>query len=114
VESISGEIMAIDKVTPMKGMDYGIHLKVKAGKERVSVQLGSAWYIERLDAKLAKGDAVEVKGSRITYNGNPAIVAAEVRKADTALKLRFLPIILANQVLVTDITYISTDATEGI
>jgi len=30
----------------------------------------------------------EVKGSRITYNGKPAIVAAEVKKGDTVLKLR--------------------------
>jgi len=88
VETISGEITAIDKVTPVKGMSYGIHLMVKTDKETVSVQLGPDWFIERLDTKLAKGDAVEVKGSRITYNGKPAIVAAEVKKGDAVLKLR--------------------------
>jgi hypothetical protein len=88
VETISGEITAIDKVTPMKGMSYGIHLTVKTDKETVSVMLGPGWYIERLDTKLAKGDMVEVKGSRITYEGKPAIVAAEVKKGDAVLKLR--------------------------
>ena len=88
VETISGEIMAIDKVTPVKGMSYGIHLMVKTDKETVSVQLGPDWFIERLDTKLAKGDAVEVKGSRITYDGKPAIIAAEVKKGDAVLKLR--------------------------
>jgi hypothetical protein len=87
-ESISGEITAIDKMTPVKGMSYGIHLMVKTDKEAVSVHLGPDWFIERLDTKLAKGDAVEVKGSRITYNGKPAIVAAEVKKGDAVLKLR--------------------------
>jgi hypothetical protein len=72
----------------VKGMSYGIHLTVKADKETVSVMLGPGWYIERQDTKLAKGDMVEVKGSRITYEGKPAIVAAEVKKGDAVLKLR--------------------------
>ncbi len=88
VETISGEITAIDKVTPMKGMSYGIHLTVKTDKETVSVMLGPGWYIERLDTKLAKGDKIELKGSRITYEGKPAIIAAEVKKGDAVLKLR--------------------------
>ncbi len=88
VETISGEITAIDRVTPMKGMSYGVHLTVKTDKETVSVMLGPGWYIEHLDTKLAKGDMVKVKGSRITYEGKPAIVAAEVKKGDAVLKLR--------------------------
>jgi hypothetical protein len=88
VETISGKITAINEVTPMKGMSYGIHLTVKTDKGPVSVMLGPAWYIERLDTKLAKGDMVEVKGSRISYEGKPAIVAAEVKKGDAVLKLR--------------------------
>lgn len=88
VETISGEITAIDKVTPVKGMNYGIHLMVKTDKETVSVQLGPGWYIERLDTKLTKGDMVEVKGSRIIYDGKPAIIAAEVKKGNAVLKLR--------------------------
>jgi hypothetical protein len=31
---------------------------------------------------------VEVKGSRVTFAGNPAIIAAEVKKGDALLKLR--------------------------
>ena len=54
----------------------------------MAVHLGPEWYIERLDGKLAKGDAVEVKGSRVTFAGNPAIIAAEVKKGDAILKLR--------------------------
>jgi len=58
------------------------------GGGTVAVHLGPEWYIERLDGKLAKGDAVEVKGSRVTFAGNPAIIAAEVKKGDAVLKLR--------------------------
>ncbi len=88
VEAISGTVVSIDKVTPMKGMHSGIHLALKTDKETVDVHLGPKWYIERLDAKILKGDAIEVKGSRVTISGKPAIIAAEVKKGDSVLVLR--------------------------
>jgi hypothetical protein len=88
VETISGDVVSIDKITPTKGMSYGVHVMLKTGKEMIPVHLGPAWYVERLDTKISKGDTVEVKGSRITYNGKPAIIAAEVKKGDAVLKLR--------------------------
>lgn len=88
VETVTGEVAAVDRVTPMKGMRSGVHLMVKTGKETISVHLGPSWYFERLDAKIEKGDSVEVKGSRVTVAGKPAIIAAELKKGDALLKLR--------------------------
>lgn len=88
VETVAGRVVSIDKITPMKGMSYGIHVMLKTDKETIPVHLGPGWYVERLDSKLEKGDAVEVKGSRITYNGKPAVIAAEVTKGEATLKLR--------------------------
>jgi len=88
IETLAGTVEAVDKVTPMKGMYSGIHLMVKTDKETISVQLGPEWYIERLDTKIQKGDKIEVKGSRVTFAGKPAIIAAEVKKGDSALVLR--------------------------
>jgi hypothetical protein len=69
-------------------MSQGIHLKVKTETDTVNVHLGPAWFIERQDIKIEKGDRVEIKGSRITFDGAPAIVAAVIEKDDTKLKLR--------------------------
>jgi hypothetical protein len=88
VETISGEVVSVDKITPMKGMSYGVHLTVKTNKETISVHLGPEWYIESQDVKIMPKDKVEVKGSRITFGGNPAIIAAEVKKGEQVLKLR--------------------------
>jgi len=88
VETLSGAVETVDKVMPMKGMYSGIHLMVKTDKETISVQLGPEWYIERLDTKIQKGDKIEVKGSRVTFAGKPAIIAAEVKKGDSTLVLR--------------------------
>jgi hypothetical protein len=88
VETISGQVISVDRITPMKGMSYGVHLTLKTDKETISVHLGPSWYIDNQDAKLAPNDKIEVKGSRITFEGHPAIVAAEVKKGDEVLVLR--------------------------
>ena len=88
VETLSGTVESIDKITPTRGMSYGIHLRLKTDKETISVHLGPGWYIERLDTKIGKGDNIQVKGSRVTIMGKPALIAAEIKKGDRVLVLR--------------------------
>jgi hypothetical protein len=88
VETISGEVTRVQEMTPYRGMGRGVHLMLKTDKETISVHLGPAWYIERQDTKIATGDKIEVNGSRITYEGKPAIIAAEIHKGDEVLMLR--------------------------
>jgi len=88
VETISGEIVSVDRITLSKGMAGGVHMIVKADKETISVHLGPSFYIENQDVKLQAKDKVDVKGSRITFGGKPALIAAEVKKGDEVLKLR--------------------------
>ena len=88
LETITGEVTRVDRITPAKGMSGGIHMLVKTDKETISVHLGPSWYLENQDVKIEPKDKVEVKGSRVTFGGKPAIIAAEVKKGDEVLKLR--------------------------
>jgi hypothetical protein len=88
VETISGEVTKVDRITPAKGMSGGIHMLVKTDKETVSVHLGPSWYLENQDVKIEPKDKVEVKGSRVTFGGKPALIASEVRKGNEVLTLR--------------------------
>jgi hypothetical protein len=88
VETISGEVLGIEKIVPFKGMYAGVHLLVKTEKETISVHLGPQWYLENQDFKIDPKEKVEIKGSRITFQGKPALIAAEVKKGDEILKLR--------------------------
>jgi hypothetical protein len=88
VETISGEVTSVDRITPNKGMAGGIHMNVKTDGETISVHLGPSWYIENQDVKIEPKDKVEVKGSKITFGGKPAMIATEVKKGDEVLKLR--------------------------
>jgi hypothetical protein len=88
VETIGGEVVKLDRVTPIRGMSGGVHLIVKTDKEEVSVHLGPLWYLENQDVKIEPKDKVEIRGSRVTVQGKPAIIAAEVKKGDETLSLR--------------------------
>jgi hypothetical protein len=88
VETISGEVVKVEKIKPMRGMSYGIHLVVKTGSGDMDVHLGPAWYIEKQDITVTAGDKVEVKGSKVEIGGTPVIIAAELKKEEDTLTLR--------------------------
>jgi DNA helicase TIP49 (TBP-interacting protein) len=88
VETVSGEVVSVETMMPMKGMGSEIHLTLKTEKETIPVHLGPSWFLDRLDSKIEKGDRIRVKGSRVTMAGKTTIIAAEVKKGDNLLLLR--------------------------
>jgi hypothetical protein len=88
VETLSGEVVSVEKFTPGRQMSYGVHFTLKTAKETIPVHLGPSWYMEKQGMTFASGDKVEVTGSRITYQGKPTIIAAEVKRGGQVLKLR--------------------------
>jgi hypothetical protein len=61
--------------------DFGMVLKLET---RGAIR----WYVENRDVKLEPKDTVEVKGSGVTLQGKPVLLAAEVKKGDATLVLR--------------------------
>ncbi len=88
VETLNGEVVSIDKFSPGRKMSYGVHFTLKTEKETIPVHLGPSWYLEKQAMTFAQGDKVEVTGSRVTYQGQPTIIAQEVKKGGQVLKLR--------------------------
>ncbi|MDA8155100.1 MAG: hypothetical protein M0Z52_01395 [Actinomycetota bacterium] len=88
IETVSGVVESVEKFKPMRGMYSGIHLMVKTEKGVVPVHLGPDWYIDRQDVKFKKGDKVDVTGSKITFDGKPAIIAQQIKKDGGTLVLR--------------------------
>jgi len=89
VGTLKGQVAAVERYVPGRGgTAYGLRLTMKTDRETISVILGPAWYIEAQQFKFEPGDTVEVKGSRMSVQGQPAMIAAEVKKGDKSLKLR--------------------------
>jgi len=88
VETIEGEVVEI-AYNPSKktGATMGVHMEVKTDTATVAVHLGPTWYMVEQEP-IRKGEMVIVTGSRITYNGAPAIIAATVKRNERTLQLR--------------------------
>lgn len=88
VETVAGVVVRVERLPSGKGRSSGVGLTLRTEKETVRVLLGPAWYVEQQTFKLAPGDLVEITGSRVLYDGRPLLLAREVKKRDTLLKLR--------------------------
>ena len=88
VETVAGKVVSIDQQSRGRGPSYGLHLTLQTEKETIAIHLGPAWYIEKQKPRIGAGDNVIVTGSRITFDGKPAIVAAQIKKGNEVLRLR--------------------------
>jgi hypothetical protein len=90
VETLAGSVASVQRGPMRKGGKGNIvRFNLKTDKGQVLVVLGPAKYVDTQPLKLAAGDQVEVKGSRITGpKGRTSVTAAEVTKGGQVMKLR--------------------------
>ncbi len=88
VETVQGIVVAAPRPTPKGGMPERAQLTLKTEKETLTVYLGPGWFLEKQGMKIVDLDRIQVTGSRIMVQGQPALLAGEVRKGDQVLKLR--------------------------
>lgn len=88
LETVAGEVTAVESFSVGRGLSKGVHLVLKTEKETLSVHLGPAWYIDNQGPAIAAKDKIEVTGSRVVFEGKPALIAREVRKGEEVLRLR--------------------------
>jgi len=87
METLSGEVAAVGKYTP-RGKPDGVRFTLKTDQDPIEVILGTGSYVEQQGLKFEPQDKVTVKGSRVTVEGKPTIIATEVTKGEKTLKLR--------------------------
>lgn len=91
IESIKGEVMTKDTITPPKGRSWspavGMTLKKEDGS-LIYVHLGPQWYIDKQEMAINTSDKVEVSGSKITVEGNTVLLASSIKKGDKTWQLR--------------------------
>lgn len=88
VETIRGEVVSVGKEPSARRMESAVYLVLKTGEETLPVHVGLEPYVEEQSTKIEPGDRIEVRGSRVDVDGEPSIVAAEIKKGSETLKLR--------------------------
>jgi hypothetical protein len=91
VETLKGEVMTKDTITPSKGRSgmpaVGMTLK-KEDDYAAYVHLGPQWYFDKQDLGINVGDKIEVTGSKITVEGNNVILVSSIKKGDRTWQFR--------------------------
>ena len=85
--TLKGTVEAVNTVTGRRGWS-AIHLTFKAGEDTFDVHLGPAAFLKQQGFEFAKGDPIEVTGSKVKLANGDAIIAREVMKGDETLTLR--------------------------
>ena len=85
--TVSGVVDEVQTL-PGKGANTGTHLVVKSEKGMVEVHVGPTAYLSSKGFSFAKGDSVEVLGSKVVLDGKDALIAREVKSSGKTLTLR--------------------------
>ena len=89
VVTLAGKVTAINRRAPKKaGRPERVIMVLQTDQGAVKVHLGPADYFDQQALKLAPGDQVEVKGTKVNRSKAPTFIAGEVKKGDQVLKLR--------------------------
>ncbi len=87
--TVKGTVEAVRQVRRWRNRAWaGTHLTLKTESGTFDVHVGPSAYVEKQDFTFAKGDEIEVIGSKVTYKGKDAIVAREIMKDGKTLTLR--------------------------
>jgi hypothetical protein len=90
--TINGIVESVETVTGSggrgRGAPGGTHLVLKTEKETLEVHVGPTAYLTEKGITLAKGDALEILGSRVTIGDEPVLIAKQIKKGENTWTLR--------------------------
>jgi len=85
--TVKGTVEEVKTITGRHGWN-GTHLTLKTEDKTIDVHLGPEAFLKKEGFNFAKGEQVEVTGSKTEYAGSEAIIAREVKKDGKTLVLR--------------------------
>jgi hypothetical protein len=90
--TITGTVDSVENITGSGGRGRrglgGTHLVLKTEKEALNVHLGPTAYLAEQKIVIAKGDALEILGSRVTVDNETFLIAKRIKKGDNTWTLR--------------------------
>jgi hypothetical protein len=90
--TITGTVESVETVAGMGGHGHramgGTHLVLKTDKETFAVHVGPTAYLTGKGIALAKGDVLEIVGSRVSIDAEPVVIARQIKKGTDTWTLR--------------------------
>ena len=86
--TVTGSVDSVENLpSPGRG-GGGLHLMLAGPTGRIDVHVGPASFVASRNVTFAQGDALTVTGSKVTVDGEDAVIAREIKKGDQVLTLR--------------------------
>ncbi len=87
VTTVSGTVDSVEKIE--MGSDWRcVRLRLRTASGPLVVRVGPDWFLAEKKYVFAAGEQLEVKGSRLQFSGEPAIVAGEIVRGTERFVLR--------------------------
>ena len=87
--AVVAELREVPRGSPLSGSHLMVRPEsAKENSETIDVYLGPATYLKDFEVAFAKGDRLQVIGSKVKYGGASVVLARQVRRDSTTLYLR--------------------------
>ncbi len=86
--TLKGAVEEVKAYPSRRGWHTGEHVTLKTDSGNVDVHLGPGDYWKKNGFELAKGDSLEVTGSRTRVDDTDVLLAREIKKGDKTVTLR--------------------------
>jgi hypothetical protein len=91
--TVSGTVESVEQIAgPGGGRGRrglgGTHLQLKTSSETLEVHLGPTAFLNAQKVSVARGDTLEIVGSRVTVDDERVLIARSVKKGDQVWTLR--------------------------
>lgn len=85
--TVKGTVEEVKQHEMMMGW-MGTHLALKSGNETFDVHLGPSGFLQDEGVSFARGDEIEVIGSKVKMGETNALLARQIKQRDKTLTLR--------------------------
>ncbi len=81
---------SVEEVQQLKGPRgwAGSHLSLKTDTGTIDVHAGPSWFLTQNKIAFAKGDQIQVTGSKVKFGASDALIAREIMKDGKTITLR--------------------------
>jgi hypothetical protein len=87
VATVTGTVEAVERVEMGESWRC-VRLRLRTADGVLRVRVGPDWYLTERKVEFAAGQTLEVKGSRVTFGGEPAVLAGEIVRGGERIVLR--------------------------
>ncbi len=88
IETFKGTVINVTTFNPDGYIRNAVRFNLKTKNDTISVHIGPSWYLNYKKFSIKEGDKVIVMGSNVVYNDKPAVIASQIKTANTKIELR--------------------------